>query len=116
MGPAERRSAILKLLCRTRFETIANLSSWFEVSERTIRRDIEILSLTEPIFTKSGRYGGGVYVTDNYSIDRIYFKGRELEILNTLLKSVESHKICELTNDEIVIFKNLIREYTKPQK
>lgn len=34
----------------------------FEVSERTISRDIEELSLTKPIYTKSGRYGGGVYI------------------------------------------------------
>lgn len=115
MGPAERRNAILKLLCRTRFETVANLSSRFEVSERTIRRDIEILSLTEPIFTRAGRYGGGVYVTDNYTIDRMYFKNEELEVLHIILKAIESHQKCILSNSEIEIFKKLIREYTKPQ-
>lgn len=63
-GRAERRSEIMKLLCRRRSETIRNLAFEFEVSERTIRRDIEILSLNEPIYTQVGRYGGGVYVEE----------------------------------------------------
>lgn len=66
MGTAERRHAILRVLCRRRHETLANLAAEFGVSERTIRRDIEILSLTEPLYTQPGRYGGGVYVTDGY--------------------------------------------------
>ena len=54
----------MKLLCRRRSETIRNLAFEFEVSERTIRRDIDILSLNEPIYTQVGRYGGGVYVEE----------------------------------------------------
>ena len=67
-GTAERRSEIMKLLCRRRSETIRNLAFEFEVSERTIRRDIEILSLNEPIYTQVGRYGGGVYVEEGYPL------------------------------------------------
>ncbi|MBE5922691.1 MAG: DeoR family transcriptional regulator [Lachnospiraceae bacterium] len=66
MGTAERRNEILRILCRRRHETIDNLASEFGVSYRTIRRDIEILSLTEPIITRYGRYAGGVYIMDGY--------------------------------------------------
>ena len=69
-GTAERRSEIMKLLCRRRSETIRNLAFEFEVSERTIRRDIEILSLNEPIYTQVGRYGGGVYVEEGYAFSQ----------------------------------------------
>ena len=65
MGCAERRQEILKILCRRRHETVANLAFELCVSERTIRRDIETLSLSEPIYTQTGRYGGGVYITGN---------------------------------------------------
>ena len=41
---AERRSEIMKILCRRRSETVKNLAFELGVSERTIRRDIEILS------------------------------------------------------------------------
>lgn len=60
MGTAERRREMMKILCRRRYETIGKLASEFGVSMRTIQRDIEALSLTEPIYTKAGKYGGGV--------------------------------------------------------
>ena len=60
MGAAERRQLILDLLCQRRKETIPNLAAELGVSERTIRRDIEMLTLRYPIETACGRYGGGV--------------------------------------------------------
>lgn len=45
MGTAERRDEIIKLLCRRRHETIPNLAFEFGVSERTIRRDIEAVTV-----------------------------------------------------------------------
>lgn len=58
MGAAERRQLILDLLCQRRKETIPNLAAELGVSERTIRRDIEMLTLRYPIETACGRYGG----------------------------------------------------------
>jgi predicted DNA-binding transcriptional regulator YafY len=55
MGTAERRYKIMKTMCRRRYETIRNLASEFGVSMRTIQRDIEVLSETEPIYTKFGK-------------------------------------------------------------
>ena len=51
MGPAEWRQLILDLLCQRRRETIPNLAAELGVSERTIRRDIEMLTLRYPIET-----------------------------------------------------------------
>lgn len=113
MGTAERRTEIMRILCRRRHETISNLAEEFGVSERTILRDIETLSLTEPIYTQCGRYGGGVYVDDGYKPDRMYMRSDELEILNKLLKSSENKSVCELSNSEIGILQNIITQYTK---
>ena len=66
MGTAERRTEIMRVLCRRRHEKISNLAEEFGVSTRTILRDIEVLSIKEPIYTQCGRYGGGVYVTGDY--------------------------------------------------
>ena len=68
-------------LCRRRHDTINNLAFEFGVSARTIRRDIEALSLKEPIYTRTGRYGGGIYVMDGYYIDRMYVSDEESEVL-----------------------------------
>ena len=66
MNSAERRNEILRRLCIRKHDTVANLAFEFQVSERTIRRDIEALSLEAPIYTQTGRYGGGVYILDDY--------------------------------------------------
>ena len=87
MGAAERRREIMRALCRRRHETVKNLSFEFGVSERTILRDIEALSITEPIYTQCGRYDGGVYVTEGYKMDRMYMTDSELTVLNKLLRT-----------------------------
>lgn len=61
----ERRQAILEALSDRRRETVANLASEFDVSNATIRRDIEVLSCSAPIFTVQGN-GGGIHVADGY--------------------------------------------------
>lgn len=114
METAERRFKILKLLCRRRYETIENLSEIFGVSERTIRRDLDALSLTEPIYTQQGRYGGGVYVTDNYYMDRMYLHDRELNVMCKLLSAAENGAVCRLNEDELSVLKDFISEYKKP--
>lgn len=113
MGTAEQKTEIMRILCRRRHETISNLAEEFGVSERTILRDIETLSLTEPIYMQCGRYGGGVYVDDGYKPERMYMRSDELEILNKLLKSSENKSVCELSNSEIGILQNIITQYTK---
>lgn len=89
MGTAERRHEMMKILCRRRYETIGNLASGFGVSMRTVQRDIETLSLTEPIYTKAGRYGGGVYIMDGYSVDRMYMAEEELDVLRKLYTATD---------------------------
>ena len=113
MGTAERRQKIMRILCYRRHETIQNLSFEFGVSERTIQRDIEILSLSEPIYTQSGRYGGGVYVDGGYKLDRMYMKENELAVLNKLLKMSNIKSVCDLSKSETAILQNIISQYTK---
>lgn len=84
MGTAERRYRIMKILCPRRYETIRNLASKFGVSMRTIQRDIETLSRTEPIYTQFGKYGGGVYIVEGYSMGRMYMTDTELNVLQKI--------------------------------
>lgn len=104
----------MKILCRRRYETIRNLASEFGVSMRTIQRDIEALSITEPIYTQFGKYGGGVYVVDGYSIDRMYMSEEELEILRKLYIATDQNAML-LTPDEKALLISIISRYTKPK-
>ena len=115
MGTTERRTEIMRVLCRRRHETISNLSSEFGVSKRTISRDIEILSITEPIYTISGRYGGGVYVIDNYTPNQIYMSEIELSILKKILSHLENNRTCTLNEYELNTLKTIIKHYEKPK-
>ena len=81
MGPAERRNEIMRILCRQRYEKMSVLAEKLGVSVRTIGRDISALSISEPIYTQCGKYDGGVYVVDSYSLNRIYMKDNEIEVL-----------------------------------
>ena len=111
---AERRKAIMRTLCRRRHDTIQNLAFEFEVSERTLRRDIEILSYTEPIYTQRGRYEGGVHIVDGYYFDRMYMSKEELDILQKLYTYATGQETNILSSQELHILNQMIRLYTKP--
>ena len=64
MTAYERRKAIMQILRLRKYEKINNLAFQFSVTTRTIKRDIEMLSLTESIYTKQGKYDGGIYYED----------------------------------------------------
>jgi predicted DNA-binding transcriptional regulator YafY len=114
MGIAERRKELLKKLCRRKHDTISNLAFEFGVSERTIRRDVEVLSLTEPIYTQTGRYGGGVYITDAYSIDRMFMTNEELSVLHKICYFAVNSEKCVLNREELKTLEHIVSDYTKP--
>lgn len=115
MGTAERRNRIMSILCRRRHETIPNLAIELGVSTRTIQRDIDALSITEPIYTRCGRYDGGVYVTENYIMNNMYMTERELSVLHKLSLLAEQRLVCDLNDDELFVLREIISQYTKPR-
>lgn len=115
MGCAERRTEIMRLLCRRRHETISNLAFELGVSERTIIRDIGELSVSEPIYTQTGRYGGGVYVMDGYEYGCTYMSDSELQLLHKIQCYAERKEVCDLCSDEIHTLSSMISKYTKPE-
>ena len=94
MDAGERRQQILELLCRRRKDTMQNLASELGVSERTIRRDVEILTLTYPLETICGRYGGGVRVADWYHLDRQRMSPRQTALLRRLAAGLRGEDLA----------------------
>lgn len=67
-----RLLGILFYLIEKRTVTATELSQLFEVSVRTIYRDIAALEqLKIPIYTTTGRFGG-IHLVENFIIDRSY--------------------------------------------
>lgn len=76
LSATERREEILEILSDRRSETVAGLAVQSSVSERTIRRDLAMLSRFSPIFTVQGR-GGGIFVVDGWYIGRRYLRASQ---------------------------------------
>ena len=113
MGTSERRQDIIKSLCRNRFATVYELAQKYNVNEKTIRRDIDILSLTYPIYTKSGMHGG-IFVTEDYNMDRAYMTFEETELLKSIKKKAD--KLNLLSKKEEKLFASLISIYSNPRR
>lgn len=113
MDSFNRRFKILQKLCQRRKDTSVNLAEEFNVSEKTIQRDIFELIRVAPIYTEFG-YGGGIFVTDTYKMDRMYMENYELEVLNKLLMKEHDDPGSILSEEEIEILRRLISDYTKP--
>ncbi|MGF7185301.1 putative DNA-binding transcriptional regulator YafY [Desulfitispora alkaliphila] len=103
MGPNERRMKIIEALCRRRQDTMSNLATEFGVSTRTIKNDIDTLSLSYPIETIRGRHGGGVKVTDGYYLNRKYLKPQQQELLERLYTN--------LSGSDLEVMDSIIKDF-----
>ena len=102
MTPSERREAILRVLCQRRQDKIDNLAEEFGVSVRTIKNDIEELTLAHPIETVRGRYGG-VRVADGYYVGRNYLKPKQQELLKKLQSTLQG--------DDLEVMNSILRDF-----
>lgn len=103
MGPNERRMEIMEVLCQRRHDTMKNLAFEFGVTERTIRNDISILSLSYPLETIRGRYGGGIKVMDGFYMNRKYLKPEQKNLLERLSTS--------LSGEDLSIMSSILKEF-----
>ena len=103
MNHVERRAEILQLLYQRRSETVANLAKRFNVSVRTIKYDIEELTLSHPIETVRGRYGGGVKVSDWYRPTRNTLCPEQMALLKRLASS--------LRGDDLAVMNSILSQF-----
>ena len=86
----DRLMGILTVLLRNEKVTAPYLAEKFEVSRRTINRDIEdICKAGIPIVTTQG-FDGGISIESGYKIDKTVFTKDELQAVFAGLKSLES--------------------------
>lgn len=86
----ERLLGILTVLLKNETITAPELAEKFEVSRRTINRDIEDLCMAGiPLVTIQG-FGGGIRIADGYKIDKTLFTTKEMQAILAGLKSLDS--------------------------
>ena len=92
----DRQQQLISLLCQRRSDSIQNLAMELGVCERTIRRDIEELTLTYPIETVRGRYGGGVRMADWYFQDWPKLTPKQTALLKRLAIGLHGEDLDEM--------------------
>ncbi|MDR3767411.1 MAG: YafY family protein [Butyricicoccus sp.] len=86
----ERLIGILSILLQQEKVTTPELAEQFEVSRRTIQRDIESLCQAGvPISTAQGA-GGGISIMEGYRVDRTVLTAPEMQAILAGLRSLDS--------------------------
>lgn len=86
----DRLIGIITILLQRDQITAPELAKRFEVSRRTINRDIEdICRAGIPLVTTQG-YGGGISIADGYKVDYALLTQEELQMLFSGLKGLDS--------------------------
>ena len=86
----DRLIGILSVLLQEEKITAPELAERFEVSKRTINRDIEALCKAGiPIQTSQG-IGGGISIMDGYRMDRTILTSRDMQMILAGLRSLDS--------------------------
>lgn len=86
----DRLLGIITILTQKEKVTAPFLAERFEVSRRTINRDIEDICMAGiPIVTKQGA-GGGIYIQEGYKLDKKLLSSHELADIITALKGLKS--------------------------
>ena len=86
----DRLIGILSLLLQEEKVTAPELAERFEVSRRTINRDIEDLCMAGiPIRTARGT-GGGISIMDGYRMDRTILTSKDMRMILAGLRSLDS--------------------------
>jgi len=86
----DRLIGILSVLLQEEKTTAPELAERFEVSRRTINRDIEDLCKAGiPIRTTQGT-GGGISIMDGYRMDRMILTSKDMQMILAGLRSLDS--------------------------
>ena len=85
-----RMIGILAILLQQEKVTAPYLAEKFEVSRRTINRDIEALCIAGiPLVTEQGR-NGGISIMDSYKMDRALLSRSDMQAILAGLRSLDS--------------------------
>lgn len=120
----DRLITIIMMLINKKRVTAKELAEFFEVSVRTIQRDIDAINIAGiPVVSYKG-YEGGYEILDGYKIDNNFVTEKEYDLLIKLLKGLENvyddpvvkgivEKLKAVkANDNINIDKNFIMDFS----
>ena len=105
MRISERQTELIRRLYVRKHDTMANLALEFDVSVRTIQRDIDYLSRLYPILLLSGGHGGGVYIEQDCLPRRVFLTKEEQAFLIRISQT--------LTGRDLEIVKGMLLNFAR---
>lgn len=102
MNPTERRAAIYAVICWRRFDSYGHLAMEFNVSERTIQRDVILLTTSHPLETVRG-CRGGVKLADWFNPSESWLNPEQI----CLLKKIEP----QLTGKDRIVLHSIFLQF-----
>lgn len=116
MKKTERQNGIVHLLRIRKKMTAGDLARYFEVSERTIYRDIDALSqLRVPIIAYEG-FGGGYDIDPSYFMPSIKLNEQEILMLLMVLKAGEELRIPNMVKDYNLLTSKVINALSDEER
>lgn len=113
MNAATRRERLIRILAMCGKTPVRVLAERLGVCERTIFRDVDALSDSQPICIERGRYGG-VFLIDTYVLNRLYLKNEEICLLQKIEAAISADRVCSLDFSERELLHEIITFYSKP--
>lgn len=115
MKSFERQYKILKILNERHEVTVGYLAKEFNVSEKTVFRDIWFLRGFLPIRTIQGRYNGGVSFMDDYRYCdfKFYMTYEQVMVIRRIINESVEMGMCFVSPAEIIILSNILKKYQK---
>lgn len=104
VSPNERQEAIWHVLCVRRRDTAENLAHEFDVTIRTIYRDIQMLTLTYPIESIRGRHGGGYQLAAWFHPNRTTLCPEQLALLLRLAPTLQG--------DDLRVLRSILTQFS----
>lgn len=105
----DRLFSIVQILINKKMVTAGELAEHFNVSVRTIYRDIDILSANGiPVYCSQGK-GGGISILDNYVIDKAMLSDDEQKQVLLSLQSVNATGQIDV-EDSLIKLRNVFKK------
>ena len=114
MESFKRRIELMRFLCRKRQTTLTEISNYFGVTVRTAQRDLLAINEYIQFYTKPGRYEGGIFVVDNFGLDKFYLPNEEILILQKILDQSDYFPSTIWLPSDSHMLLNMITKYTAP--
>lgn len=112
MNTVERREQLIQILAMRGKTSVRVLAEKLGVSERTVSRDLDLLSSNTPIGVEHGR-SGGYYISNYKALNLPCMKDFEIDLLQKIATDTENGSSCTLTPNEHQLLQNIIALYSK---